>query len=67
MRPHVRKAQKLPPGTPRIAHPRSRRGVRLLNGAARPAASPVAGRVAGRLSSLTVRPVDVPDYATLSA
>ena len=67
MRPHVRKAQKLPPGTPRIAHPRSRWGVRLLNGAARSASSPIAGRVAGLLSSHTVRPVDVPDYATLGA
>jgi 2-polyprenyl-6-methoxyphenol hydroxylase-like FAD-dependent oxidoreductase len=67
MRPHVRKAQKLPPGTPRIAHPRSRWGVRLLNSAARSAASPIAGRVAGLLSSHTVRPVEVPDYASLGA
>ena len=67
MRPNVRKAQKLPPGTPRIAHPRSRWGVRLLNTAARSAASPIAGRVTGRLSALTSRPVDVPDYAALSA
>ena len=67
MRPHVRKAQKLPPGTPRIAHPRSRWGVRLRGGAARSAASPIAGRVAGRLSALSARPVDVPDYAALTA
>ena len=61
MRPFVRRAQRLPPGTPRIAHPRTRRGVRLLNAAARLAATPVATRIAGRLPGGS-RPADVPDY-----
>jgi 2-polyprenyl-6-methoxyphenol hydroxylase-like FAD-dependent oxidoreductase len=67
MRPHVRKAQKLPPGTPRIANPRSSTGVHLLNTAARLAAGPIGSRVAGRLAALGARPVEVPDYATVSA
>jgi 2-polyprenyl-6-methoxyphenol hydroxylase-like FAD-dependent oxidoreductase len=32
MRPYVDKAQKLPPGGPRLAHPRTRVGVRVFNG-----------------------------------
>jgi 2-polyprenyl-6-methoxyphenol hydroxylase-like FAD-dependent oxidoreductase len=64
MRPYVKKAQKLMPGTPRIANPRSRGGVRLLNAAAHLASTPVATRVAGRLSSLGNGSVDLPDYAT---
>jgi 2-polyprenyl-6-methoxyphenol hydroxylase-like FAD-dependent oxidoreductase len=67
MRPYVRKAQKLPPGTPRIANPRTRAGVRLLNTAARLAATPLAAQVAGRLSSLTAREPEVPDYGAVSA
>jgi 2-polyprenyl-6-methoxyphenol hydroxylase-like FAD-dependent oxidoreductase len=63
MRPYVRKAQRLPPGTPRIAHPRSPTGVRLLNAAARLAASPIASHVSGRLQALSPDPGDVPDYA----
>jgi len=58
MRPHVRKAQRLPPGTPRIANPRSDTGVRLLNTSAR-----WASRVAGRLPAVGTRAVDVPEYA----
>lgn len=67
MRPYVRKAQKLPPGTPRIANPRSATGVRLLNTAVRLAAGPTASRLADRLAIFSGRPVDVPDYATVSA
>jgi 2-polyprenyl-6-methoxyphenol hydroxylase-like FAD-dependent oxidoreductase len=67
MRSHVRKAQKLPPGTPRIANPRSSHSVRLLNTAVRLAASPLASRLAGRLSSINARGADVPDYAAVNA
>jgi 2-polyprenyl-6-methoxyphenol hydroxylase-like FAD-dependent oxidoreductase len=57
MRPYVRKAQRLPPATPRIAHPRSPTGVRLLNAAPRLAASPIASHVRGRLQALSpIRP-----------
>lgn len=67
MRPVVRKAQKLPPGTPRVANPRSRTGVRLLNAAARLAATPAVGRVGGLLTPSSARAVDLPDYAATSA
>jgi 2-polyprenyl-6-methoxyphenol hydroxylase-like FAD-dependent oxidoreductase len=61
MRPFVRKAQKLPPGVPRLAHPRTRRGVRLLNTAARLAATPAATRIAHRLPSPNPA---IPDYTS---
>ena len=44
--PRLLTAQKLPPGAPRLAHPRSPAGVRLFNTAVRLAASPIAARVA---------------------
>jgi len=66
MRPYVRNAQKLPPGAPRLAHPRSRGGVRLFNTAARLAATPLAARVAGSLSSRTTGLGDVPDYPEIN-
>ena len=61
MRPYVRRAQRLPPGTPRLAHPRSRRGVRVFDTATRLAASPFATWAAGRISALTTHTDDVPD------
>ena len=63
MRPYVRKAQKLPPGTPRVANPRSRGGMRLLTAAVRLAATPAVSRVTGSLGALSGGGVDVPDYA----
>ena len=66
MRPHVRKAQKLPPGTPRIANPRSNTGVRLLSTAARLAASPIGSRSAGLLASFNARTPELPDYAPIN-
>ena len=49
LRPYVERAQKLPPGTPRLAHPRSRAGVAVLRAAMRLAGSPPVKR----LSSLS--------------
>jgi 2-polyprenyl-6-methoxyphenol hydroxylase-like FAD-dependent oxidoreductase len=67
MRPYVKKAQKLLPGTARIANPRSRGGVRLLNTAARLAATPAATWMAGRLTSSSTPAIDIPDYAAIGA
>ena len=67
MRPYVDRAQKLPPGTPRLAFPRTRTGVTLLRSALRAAASPVGRRVTG-LSGLFSPPadeIDLPRYASL--
>ena len=65
MRPDVDRAQKLPPGTPRLAFPRTRTGVTLLRSALRAAASPVGRRVTG-LSGLFSPPadeIDLPHHA----
>ena len=51
MRPLVDKAQKLPPGVPRIAAPASRAGVRVLRWGTRVAALPVMRTVATRLTA----------------
>jgi hypothetical protein len=67
MRPYVDKAQKLPPGTPRIANPRSRAGVAAMNTVLRIAASPVAARLGGLSSTLFSPPadaIDLPTYPT---
>jgi hypothetical protein len=61
MRPYVDRAQKLPPGTPRVANPRSRAGVALFNTVLRVAASPTAGRLGGVASTLFSPPADAVD------
>ena len=70
MRPYVDQAQKLPPGTPRIANPRSRAGVGVMNTVLRIAASPAAERLGGLRSKLFTPPadaIDLPTYPTLPA
>ena len=70
MRPYVDQAQKLPPGTPRIANPRSRAGVGVMNTVLRIAASPAAERLGGLASKLFTPPadaIDLPTYPTLDA
>ncbi|MGU3292477.1 FAD-dependent monooxygenase [Williamsia sp. M5A3_1d] len=62
MRPYVDQAQKLPPGTPRVANPRSRLGVRVLNAAAGVAASKPVQSIAARFSSPPADKIDLPDY-----
>ncbi|WP_437733529.1 FAD-dependent monooxygenase [Sorangium sp. So ce1335] len=62
MRPHVDAAQKLPPGVPWIAYPRSRRGISLLHGVARLASSPLARRLQGWIGSSPADRIELPDY-----
>ncbi|MYW70206.1 FAD-binding monooxygenase [Streptomyces sp. SID8379] len=65
MRPYVVQAQKLPPGTPRIANPRSRAGLALMNSALKIAGSPAAARLGGLASRWFTPPadaIDLPDY-----
>ncbi|MDT0349040.1 FAD-dependent monooxygenase [Pseudonocardia charpentierae] len=67
VRPYVDQAQKLPPGTPRIANPRSRAGVGVMNTVLRIAASPAAERLGGLRSKLFTPPadaIDLPTYPT---
>ncbi len=70
MRPYVDQAQKLPPGAPRIANPRSRAGVSVMNTVLRLAASPAVGRLGGVASKLFTPPaeaIDLPTYPTARA
>jgi 2-polyprenyl-6-methoxyphenol hydroxylase-like FAD-dependent oxidoreductase len=67
LRPYVDQAQKLPPGTPRIANPRTRAGVAVMNTVVRIAASPVAARLGGVASRFFTPPadaIDLPTYPT---
>jgi len=65
MRPYVDQAQQLPPGTPRVANPKSRAGVALFGLAVRAGSSPLVGKVAGRLFTPPADRIDLPDYAHL--
>jgi len=70
MRPYVDRAQKLLPGTPRIANPRSRTGVAVMNTVLRLAASPAAERLGVLGTKLFAPPaekIDLPTYPTRSA
>jgi 2-polyprenyl-6-methoxyphenol hydroxylase-like FAD-dependent oxidoreductase len=67
MRPYVDQAQKLPPGAPRIANPRSRAGVAVMHTVLRVAARLAAGRLGGLSSALFSPPADainLPSYLT---
>ncbi len=65
IRPYVDQAQQLPPGTPRVANPKSRAGVALFGLAVRAGATPLVGKVAGRLFTPPADRIDLPDYAHL--
>jgi 2-polyprenyl-6-methoxyphenol hydroxylase-like FAD-dependent oxidoreductase len=67
MRPWVAQAQKLPPGTPRIANPTSRAGVALLQAGVRVAGTRAARRVASRMSRdrTPAQTFALPDYSHL--
>jgi 2-polyprenyl-6-methoxyphenol hydroxylase-like FAD-dependent oxidoreductase len=67
MRPYVDQAQKLAPGAPGIANPRSRAGVALMNAVVRIAASPAAARLGGVASKLFTPPADAIDLPTYQA
>jgi 2-polyprenyl-6-methoxyphenol hydroxylase-like FAD-dependent oxidoreductase len=65
VRPYADKAQKLPPGAPRIATPRSRAGIAALRtglriAASRPAA--LAGGIGGKIFSPPASQIDLPAY-----
>lgn len=62
MRPYVDQAQKLPPGVPRIAHPKSRFGISLLQMVLRLASSPLWRRFEGPFGSSADK-FELPDYS----
>ncbi|MET0898053.1 MAG: FAD-dependent monooxygenase [Mycobacterium sp.] len=65
MRPLVRRAQKLPPGTPRLAHPHTRAGLTVLRTVLRAAGSRPARALANRFSSPKTDAHDLPHYPVL--
>lgn len=66
LRPYVEQAQKLKPGAPHIANPRSRAGVGLLRTVLK-AASPAADRVGGLANRLFSPPADAIELPTYPA
>ncbi|KYF72010.1 FAD-dependent monooxygenase [Sorangium cellulosum] len=62
LRPLVDMVQKLPPGVPWIAYPRSRPGISVLHRVVRLASSPLARRLGGRLGSSPADGIELPDY-----
>lgn len=61
MRPYVENAQKLPPGTPRLAHPRTRMGITALQTALKVVGSAPARRLSGFFSPPADK-IDLPAY-----
>ncbi|MBB5867130.1 2-polyprenyl-6-methoxyphenol hydroxylase-like FAD-dependent oxidoreductase [Allocatelliglobosispora scoriae] len=67
MRPYVDQAQKLPPGVPRIANPKSRIGLKIFHTGLRFAAGPIGSRIGGLAGTLFSPPadkIDLPQYSS---
>ncbi|MBV9790947.1 MAG: FAD-dependent monooxygenase [Chloroflexi bacterium] len=62
MRPYVKRAQKLPPGVPWIAHPQTRFGISLLHLGLRLASSPRLQNRVNVFSSSSTDTITLPDY-----
>lgn len=65
MRPYVDQAQKLPPGAPRLANPRSRAGIAVFHGALFLASTAPVRALGGKLFRPPADQIDLPDYAHL--
>lgn len=65
MRPFVDRAQRLPPGVPRIANPRTSAGLAVLRAGLRLAATPLAAKIGGRVFTPPADRIDLPDYSHL--
>ncbi|MEJ7648726.1 MAG: hypothetical protein WKF57_06805 [Nakamurella sp.] len=65
LRPYVDQAQDLPPGTPRLAHPKSRAAVALFRGGVGLAGTRLARALGAKLFSPPAENIDLPDYAHL--
>ncbi|WP_439693139.1 FAD-dependent monooxygenase [Curtobacterium sp. SP.BCo] len=65
MRPYVAQAQQLPPGTPRVANPKSRLGIAAFGVAVRIGSTPLVGRLGDRFFTPPADAIDLPDYAHL--
>lgn len=63
MRPYVEQAQQLPPGAPRLAHPKTTLGIKAFNTGLKVASSGLATRVGAKIFSSPADKIEMPDYA----
>ena len=63
MRPFVHAAQVLPPGVPRLAHPKTKIGIAIFHVGARLAAGLLASGLGNKLSAPLADKIDLPDYS----
>ncbi|HEY5786591.1 MAG TPA: FAD-dependent monooxygenase [Microlunatus sp.] len=67
MRPYVDQAQQLPPGTPRLANPRTRAGIAGFNTILRIASTKIVQRVARKVFSPKAERIELPTYHPVTA
>lgn len=67
MRPYVDQAQQLPPGTPRLANPRTRAGIAGFNTLVRVASTKVVQRIARKVFSPKAERIELPTYRPATA
>jgi len=65
MRPYVDQAQKLPPGVPGVANPRTPLGIAAFHAVLRIATIPLVSRITGGIFSPPADKIDLPDYGRL--
>jgi 2-polyprenyl-6-methoxyphenol hydroxylase-like FAD-dependent oxidoreductase len=65
LRPYVRRAQRLPPGGPRLANPATRTGVRVLSAVVRVLSSPPLRSIGDLASSRPADDIELPAYPQL--
>jgi len=63
MRPYVRQAQDLPPGTPGLAHPKTKIGIAVFHVGVRIVARLLASGIGSKLSAPPADKIDLPDYS----
>jgi len=67
MRPYVEQAQQLPPGTPRLANPRTRAGIAGFNTLVRVASTKAVQRIARKVFAPKAERIELPTYRPATA
>jgi 2-polyprenyl-6-methoxyphenol hydroxylase-like FAD-dependent oxidoreductase len=63
LRPYVDEAQQLPPGAPRLAHPKTKLGIALFHVGTRIGAAVMASGIGKRMSTPKAEKIELPDYS----
>jgi hypothetical protein len=66
MRPYVEQAQKLPPGAPRVANPKSKAGLAVFHGVLRLVSSRAFTGLGERFFTPPADRIELPDYGRLA-